>query len=73
MDWEHLFVPGGSLRELMVRGTVLYPKSDLMSQIRQQGIDDVRAVKDAYAEGDGSISVIKARRPRARGHGQEAG
>ncbi|HUF82211.1 MAG TPA: hypothetical protein VMN03_13835 [Burkholderiales bacterium] len=48
MDWEHLFVPGGSPLELMVRGTVL-------------------------AEGDGSISVIKARRPRARGHGQEAG
>ena len=156
MDWEQLFVPGGSLVELMVRGSVLYlalfallrvlprrqlgslgvsdvlvivliadaaqnglagdytsitegillvatilfwdyaidwtdrkfpglqlnrseplplvhdgrilqrnlarvniTEGDLMSQMRQQGIDDLRIVKDAYAEGDGSISVIK--------------
>lgn len=156
MDWERLFVPGGSLLELVVRGTVLYlalfvmlrllprrqlgslgvsdvlvivliadaaqnglageytsitegvvlvaiilfwdyvidfldhrfpglhlnispPKllvsngrmikrnmnrenmseDDLMSQLRQHGIEDLRQVRKAYAEGDGHISVIR--------------
>lgn len=156
MDWERLFVPGGSLLELLVRGTVLYlalfimlrllprrqlgslgvsdvlvivliadaaqnglageytsiteaivlvatilfwdyaidfidhrfpglhlnigpPKllvsngrmikrnmerenmseDDLMSQLRQHGIEDLRSVRKAYAEGDGHISVIR--------------
>jgi uncharacterized membrane protein YcaP (DUF421 family) len=159
MDWESLFVPGGSLLELLVRGTVLYlalflmlrllprrqlgslgvsdvlvvvliadaaqnglaggytsitegvvlvatilfwdfaidfldqrypqlhlnvgaPKllvqngrmirrnmerenmsqEDLMSQLRQHGIEKLSAVRRAYAEGDGSISVIKSGR-----------
>ena len=170
MDWEHLFVPGGPLLELVVRGTVLYlvlfvmlrllprrqlgslgvsdvlvivliadaaqnglagdytsitegvvlvgtilfwdyaidwidrmfprlnlnaseplplvhegriikrnlareniTEGDLMSQIRQQGIDDVSMVKNAYAEGDGSISVIKARSSRPRDSGRGTG
>jgi uncharacterized membrane protein YcaP (DUF421 family) len=170
MDWEHLFVPSGSLLELIVRGSVLYlalfamlrllprrqlgslgvsdvlvivliadaaqnglagdyrsitegivlvatilfwdyaidladrkfpalqlnpskplplvrngriiernlergniTEADLMSQMRQQGIDDLRFVKDAYAEGDGSISVIKLRRPPSRASEQDAG
>ena len=157
MDWERLFVPGGSLLELVVRGTVLYlalfamlrllprrqlgslgtsdvlvvvliadaaqnglagqytsitegivlvavilfwdyaidfidhrfpglrlnmsaPKllvqngrmikrnmerenmseDDLMSQLRQHGIEHLRSVRRAYAEGDGHISVIRA-------------
>jgi uncharacterized membrane protein YcaP (DUF421 family) len=158
MDWEGLFVPGGSILELVVRGTVLYlalfvmlrllprrqlgslgvsdvlvivliadaaqnglageytsitegivlvatilfwdymidfidhrfpglhlntsrPKllvengrlfkrnmerenmseDDLMSQLRQHGIEHLRDVKRAYAEGEGHISVIRAR------------
>ena len=156
MDWERLFVPGGSILELLVRGSVLYlalfimlrllprrqlgslgvsdvlvivliadaaqnglageytsitegivlvatilfwdylidfvdhrfpglhlnmspPKlliqngrmikrnmerenmseEDLMSQLRQHGIEHVRDVRRAYAEGEGHISVIK--------------
>jgi uncharacterized membrane protein YcaP (DUF421 family) len=156
MDWERLFVPGGSLLELVIRGTVLYlalfimlrllprrqlgslgvsdvlvvvliadaaqnglageytsitegivlvatilfwdyaidfvdhrfpglhlnisaPKllvrngrmmkrnmerenmseDDLMSQLRQHGIEHLRSVRRAYAEGDGHISVIR--------------
>lgn len=159
MDWESLFVPGGSLLELVVRGTVLYlalfvmlrllprrqlgslgvsdvlvvvliadaaqnglageytsitegvvlvatillwdyaidfldhryphlhlnisaPKllvqngrmirhnmerenmseEDLMSQLRQHGVEHLSAVRRAYAEGDGSISVIRSER-----------
>lgn len=162
MDWERLFVPGGSILELLVRGTVLYlalfamlrllprrqlgslgvsdvlvvvliadaaqngmageytsitegvvlvatilfwdyaidfldhryprlhlnisaPKllvqngrmirknmdrenmseEDLMSQLRQHGIEHLAGVRRAYAEGDGSISVIKAESGRA--------
>ena len=155
MDWERLFLPGGSLLELVVRGTVLYlmlfamlrllprrqlgalgvsdvlvlvliadaaqngmageytsitegavlvatilfwdyiidwldhrfpalhinaaapvllvrdgrmiqrnmerekvTEEDLMSHLREHGIDNLRAVRKVYAEGDGSISVI---------------
>ena len=31
---------------------------DLMSELRKQGIDDVRMVRHAYMEGDGHISVL---------------
>lgn len=37
-------------------------EDELMSHLRQQGIDDVRSIKKAYVEGDGRISVIKAPR-----------
>ena len=32
---------------------------DMMSQLRQQGIDDPREVKRAFIEGDGRISIIR--------------
>lgn len=35
-------------------------KAELMSHLREQGIDDLRKVKAARIEGDGKISVIKA-------------
>lgn len=35
-------------------------EEDLMSQLRQHGIDSLGRVRKAYAEGDGSISVIRA-------------
>jgi uncharacterized membrane protein YcaP (DUF421 family) len=35
-------------------------EEDLMSQLRQHGIEHLAGVRRAYAEGDGSISVIKA-------------
>ncbi|WP_210484478.1 DUF421 domain-containing protein [Microvirga antarctica] len=34
-------------------------KEELLSQLRQQGIDDVGQVKKAFIEGDGQISVIR--------------
>ena len=34
-------------------------REELMSQLRQQGIDDIAKVKEACMEGDGHISVIK--------------
>lgn len=33
-------------------------EDELMSHLRQQGVDDVKAVKMAYMEGDGRISVV---------------
>lgn len=32
---------------------------ELMSQLREQGIDDIMMVKRAYMEGDGKISIIR--------------
>ena len=37
-------------------------EEQLMSHLRQQGVDDVTLVAKAYVEGDGRISVIKASR-----------
>jgi uncharacterized membrane protein YcaP (DUF421 family) len=33
-------------------------EEELMSHVRQQGVDDLSQVKEAYMEGDGRISVI---------------
>ena len=38
----------------------LMSMEDLRSKLRQQGIDDVAAVKEAWLESDGEISVIRA-------------
>jgi uncharacterized membrane protein YcaP (DUF421 family) len=35
-------------------------EEELLSQLRQHGIEELGAVRRAYAEGDGSISVVKA-------------
>jgi uncharacterized membrane protein YcaP (DUF421 family) len=61
---------GRIIERNLARGNIT--ERDLMSQILQQGIDDLRAVKDAYAEGDGSISVIKSRHFKARESEQDA-
>jgi uncharacterized membrane protein YcaP (DUF421 family) len=34
-------------------------RDELMSQLREAGVDDVNKVKLAYVEGDGRVSVIK--------------
>ncbi|MFB3816443.1 MAG: DUF421 domain-containing protein [Candidatus Methylomirabilales bacterium] len=44
-------------------------EGELMSFLRQQGVDDIRLVKEAHMEGDGRISVIpydRAPAPAAR-------
>jgi uncharacterized membrane protein YcaP (DUF421 family) len=41
-------------------------EDDLMSQLRQHGIEHLRDVKRVYAEGEGHISVI-----RDRGQGED--
>ncbi len=44
----------------------LITEDGLMSQLREQGVDNLAEVKMAYMEGDGHISVI-CRDARARG------
>jgi uncharacterized membrane protein YcaP (DUF421 family) len=47
-------------------------KDELLSQIREQGLDGIESVKKAYLEGNGEISIIKrdgktdAKTPRKR-------
>jgi uncharacterized membrane protein YcaP (DUF421 family) len=47
---------GRMLRQNMRRE--LITEDELMSQLREQGVDDLAKVKIAYMEGDGRISVI---------------
>jgi uncharacterized membrane protein YcaP (DUF421 family) len=34
-------------------------KDDLIEQLREQGVEDIRGVKKCYLESDGRISVIR--------------
>lgn len=43
----------------------LITRDELMSQLRQQGVDDLALVKRAFIEGDGRISVV-LHEPQAR-------
>jgi uncharacterized membrane protein YcaP (DUF421 family) len=48
----------------------LITEEELMSLLRHQGVDDVHAVKKAYLEGDGRISVIADDSNRQTGRGE---
>jgi uncharacterized membrane protein YcaP (DUF421 family) len=56
---------GKVLRRNMRRELVTM--DELMSHLREQGIDDVSRVKRAYVEGDGNISVIEKDGQRPKG------
>jgi uncharacterized membrane protein YcaP (DUF421 family) len=45
----------------------LITEEELMSQIRQQGIDDISRIKEAVMEGDGRVSVVTEEPEPARG------
>jgi uncharacterized membrane protein YcaP (DUF421 family) len=49
----------------------LISEGELMSQLREQGVDDVRKVRRAYEEGDGRISVMTYE-GKSHPHGKEA-
>src|SRR5215207_5412493 len=42
----------------------LITEEELMSQLREQGLDDVKKVKEAYMESDGHISVVEQKQKR---------
>jgi uncharacterized membrane protein YcaP (DUF421 family) len=80
VPWGELFLPGVSLLEIVIRGSVMYLSiflllrivlrrnmrqelitfEELASLLRKEGIEDLKEVKSAYMEPDGTISVIKA-------------
>ena len=45
---------------------------DLQSQLRQQGVDDIKCVRRAYLESDGKVSVLLRRGKRGRPAKSEA-
>ncbi len=49
----------------------LITKSELLSQLRQQGVNDLKSVRLAYMEGDGYISVITTDAPESRNQRRE--
>jgi uncharacterized membrane protein YcaP (DUF421 family) len=59
-----LIKDGTLLRKNMRRE--LITEEELMSQLRQQGLDDVEKVKEAYMESDGHISVVQGEQRRAK-------
>lgn len=59
---------GKMLRRNMRRE--LITEEELMSQLREQGLDDVEKVKEAYIESDGHISVVQ-RQPRTSTQGEQ--
>lgn len=56
-----LIANGALLHENMAREGVT--EEELLSQVRQNGIDDPKKVKAAFIESDGSVSVIPAESP----------
>lgn len=42
----------------------LITEEELMTQLREQGLDDVEKVKEAYMESDGHISVVEQKQKR---------
>jgi uncharacterized membrane protein YcaP (DUF421 family) len=42
-----------------------------MSQLREQGLDDVGKVKEAYMESDGHISVVQQEQKRQSGESRK--
>jgi uncharacterized membrane protein YcaP (DUF421 family) len=50
----------------------LIQEDELMSQLRQQGVDDIADVKRAYIEGDGHISVVTRTPGEARNNRDRA-
>jgi uncharacterized membrane protein YcaP (DUF421 family) len=53
---------GNMLRKNMRRE--LITEEELMQQLREQGLDDLSKVKEAYIESDGRISVIQRKQRR---------
>jgi uncharacterized membrane protein YcaP (DUF421 family) len=66
IPWLHAFVHpaplllirDGEILKQNLRRELITPEQ-LESKVRQQGVDDLRQVREAYLEGDGHISVIK--------------
>ena len=49
----------------------LIKEDELMTQLREQGFDDISQVKEAYIESNGRISVIEYKKKPSRGRRKE--
>lgn len=65
-----LLVKDGELCRRNMRKEMI-TKEELMSQLREQGVEEVSEVKKAYMEGDGRISVI-SKNSQDGGRGKDA-
>lgn len=54
-----LLVRDGRLQARNLRAELI-TKEDLLEQLREQGVDDVRQVRTCYLESDGKMSVVRA-------------
>lgn len=61
-----LLVKDGQLLPRNLRRELI-TEDELMSQLRQQGIDDLQRIKEAFMEGDGRISVVTHEAESGRG------
>jgi uncharacterized membrane protein YcaP (DUF421 family) len=59
-----LIKDGKLLRKNMRRE--LITEAELMSQLREQGLDDMGSVKEAFMEPDGHISIVEQKRGRRK-------
>ena len=59
-----LIVDGRIIRQNIRREQIT--EDELMSQLREQGVDDISQVKTAYMAGDGQISVIEKKKGNGR-------
>ena len=67
IDWREIFGLTAHMRQ------ELLSEDDILSLLREQGIDDLRDVSEAYLEPDGQMSVLKARDDDSRrGRGKRA-
>ena len=44
----------------------LVTEDDLMSQLREHGLDDVQKIKEAFLESDGQFSVVQYKQKQHR-------
>jgi uncharacterized membrane protein YcaP (DUF421 family) len=71
-----LLVRNGHIQHRNLRSELI-TRQDLLVQLREQGVEDVRSVKKAYLESDGRVSVIRndthqSSRPRERRTSQKS-
>jgi uncharacterized membrane protein YcaP (DUF421 family) len=53
-----LLIKDGRIQKRNLR-TEMISKEELLGELREQGVDDVKDVKESYMESDGHISVVK--------------
>ena len=53
-----LLVRNGHIQGRNLRSELI-TRQDLLAQLREQGVEDLRSVKKAYLESDGRVSVIR--------------